>query len=175
LGFGCDGSGGEVSERTELGLGMMHPKRNLRPKTYLLLSLEIFFGALGNTLFDKGMKQLGALGFSSGAQIWSEALRTASSGVMWIGIVCMLLFIVCHMLVLSWADYSFVMPFSAITYGLVPLFAFLWLGEQVLTARWVGIGFIMAGVYLVSRTPPSTTETLLDEAGALGREPAELS
>ena len=28
---------------------------------------------------------------------------------------------VCHMLVLSWADYSFVMPFSAIAYALVPL------------------------------------------------------
>jgi hypothetical protein len=154
---------------------MTHPQRNLRPKTYLLLFLEIFFGALGNTLFDKGMKQVGALGFASGAQIWSEALRIASSGAMWIGVVCMLIFIVCHMLVLSWADYSFVMPFSAITYGLVPLFAFLWLGEQVLEARWVGIGFIMVGVFLVSRTPPSTTQPLLDEQRALNDQPAELS
>jgi drug/metabolite transporter (DMT)-like permease len=136
---------------------MMHPKRDLRPKTYFFLILEVFFGALGNTLFDKGMKEGGALVFSGTSQIWSEALRMASSGAMWIGVLCMLLFLVCHMLVLSWADYSFVMPFSAITYALVPLFAFLWLGEKVLRARWFGIGFIVLGVFLVSRTPPSTT------------------
>jgi drug/metabolite transporter (DMT)-like permease len=127
-------------------------------KTYVLLFLEVSFGALGNTLFDKGMKEVGALGFLSVSQIWFEALRMASNGAIWIGVLCMLLFIVSHMLVLSWADYSFVMPFSAVSYALVPLFAFLWLGEKVLTARWVGIGLITLGVALVSRTPPSTTE-----------------
>ena len=64
---------------------------------------------------------------------------------------------VCHMLVLSWADFSFVMPFSAVSYALVPLSGYLWLGEKVLTARWVGIALIVLGVLLVSRTPPSTT------------------
>jgi drug/metabolite transporter (DMT)-like permease len=145
---------------------MMDSQRNLRPKTYLLLFLEVSFGALGNTLFDKGMKEIGALGFSSGAEIWAGALRTFTNGTIWIGVLFMLLFIVCHMLVLSWADYSFVMPFSAVSYALVPLFAFLWLGEKVLTTRWVGIGFIVIGVILVSRTPPSTTLPALDEPHA---------
>lgn len=140
---------------------MTHPTRDLRPKTYAFLFLEVLFGTLGNTLFDKGMKEVGALGFLSASQIWAEALRIASSGAMWVGVLCMLLFILCHMLVLSWADYSFVMPFSALSYGLVPLCAFLWLGEKVLTTRWVGIGLIMAGVILVSRTPPSTTQASL--------------
>ena len=102
----------------------MHPQRNLRPKTYVLLFLEVFFGALGNTLFDKGMKQIGALGFASGPEIWAGALRTFTNGTIWMGVLCMLLFIVCHMLVLSWADFSFVMPFSAVAYALVPLFAY---------------------------------------------------
>jgi drug/metabolite transporter (DMT)-like permease len=137
---------------------MTHPTRNLRPKTYALLFLEVLFGVLGNTLFDKGMKEVGALGFLSTSQMWVEAQRIASNSAIWVGVVCMLLFIVCHMLVLSWADYSFVMPFSAISYGLVPLFAFFWLGEKVLTTRWVGIGLIVMGVALVSQTPPSTTE-----------------
>ena len=78
----------------------------------------------------------------------------------------MLLFIVCHMLVLSWADFSFVMPFSAVSYALVPLFAYLWFGEKVLPARWVAIGLIVIGVFLVSRTPPSTTQSGQDELPA---------
>ncbi len=140
----------------------MLPKRNLRPKTYVLLSLEVFFGALGNTLFDKGMKQIGALGFASGAEIWAGAVRTFTNGTNWMGVLCMLLFIVCHMLVLSWADFSFVMPFSAVSYAMVPLFAYLWLGEKVLPSRWVAIALIVVGVLLVSRTPPSTTQPLTD-------------
>jgi drug/metabolite transporter (DMT)-like permease len=144
----------------------MPPKRNLRPKTYVLLCLEVFFGALGNTLFDKGMKQIGALSFASAAEIWVGALHTFTNGAIWIGVLCMLLFIVCHMLVLSWADFSFVMPFSAVSYALVPLFAYLWFGEKVLPARWVAIGLIVIGVFLVSRTPPSTTQSWADEQRA---------
>jgi drug/metabolite transporter (DMT)-like permease len=141
----------------------MHSPRNLRPKTYALLFLEVCFGALGNTLFDKGMKEIGALSFASGPEIWAGALRTFSSGTIWMGLLCMLLFIVCHMLVLSWADFSFVMPFSAVSYALVPLFAYLWFGEKVLPARWVAIGLIVIRVFLVSRTPPSTTRSWQDE------------
>jgi drug/metabolite transporter (DMT)-like permease len=144
----------------------MHPERNLRPKTYALLVLEVFFGALGNTLFDKGMKQIGALSFAGASEIWAGALRTFTSGTIWMGVLCMLLFIVCHMLVLSWADFSFVMPFSAVSYALVPLFAYLWLGEKVLPSRWAAIALIVVGVLLVSRTPPSTTQPLADERRA---------
>jgi drug/metabolite transporter (DMT)-like permease len=142
---------------------MTYPTRDLRPKTYVLLFLDVLFGALGNTFFDKGMKDVGALGFGSASQILAEALRMATSRAMWGGVLFMVLFFVCHMLVLSWADYSFVLPFSAMSFGLVPLFAFLWLGEKVLTARWIGIGLIVAGVALVSRTPPSTTQPSMVE------------
>ena len=135
----------------------MRSTRNLRPKTYVLLLLEVWFGALGNTLFDKGMKGIGALSFATGPAIWAGALRTFASGTIWLGMACMLLFLVCHMLVLSWADYSFVMPFSAVSYALVPLFAYIWLGERVLTTRWVGIGLILVGVFLIGRSAPSTT------------------
>ena len=137
---------------------MTHPTRDLRPKTYLFLFLEVLFGAIGNTLFDKGMKDVGALGFSSASQIWAEAFRMATSGAIWTGVLCMLLFIVCHMLVLSWADYSFVMPFSAIAYALVPLLGYLFLHEKVSAARWIGIVLIFLGVLLINRTPPRTTE-----------------
>lgn len=147
-------------------MSITRPIRDLRPKTYAFLFLEVLFGTLGNTLFDKGMKEVGALGFLSGSQIWAEAQRVASNGAVWAGVISMLLFLVCHMLVLSWADYSFVMPFSAISWGLVPVLAFFWLGEKVLTARWVGIGLIVVGVALVSRTPASTTAPLAGELPA---------
>jgi uncharacterized membrane protein len=132
--------------------------KSLRAKTYFFLIVMIVLGSVGNTILDKGMKSLGLIDFSSRSAIWRGIFHTFTSGTIWLGICCMLVFMVCHMLVLSWADYSFVMPFSAITYALVPLLGYIWLGEYVPVARRIGIVLIVFGVFLVSRTPPRTTE-----------------
>jgi uncharacterized membrane protein len=136
--------------------------RSLRARTYILLFLMITLGSVGNAILDKGMKLLGPIDLSSGAAIWRGAFLTFTSGTIWLGICCMLLFMVCHMLVLSLADYSFVMLFSAITYALVPLLGYIWLGEYVPMARRIGIVLIVFGVFLVSRTPPRTTPSASD-------------
>jgi drug/metabolite transporter (DMT)-like permease len=138
--------------------------RTLKTKTYILLFLMMALGSVGNTILDKGMKSLGPIDFSTRSAIWQGAFHTFTSGTIWLGICCMLLFMVCHMLVLSWADYSFVMLFSAITYALVPLLGYLWLGEYVPIARRLGIVLIVFGVFLVSRTPPRTTPSISDRS-----------
>jgi len=132
--------------------------KTFRTKTYVLLFLLVVLGSVGNTILSKGMKDTGAVGLSSLAAIESGAARVLTSGTVWLGIALMLLFMVCHMLVLSWADYSFVMPFSAIAYALVPLLGYLFLDERVPASRWIGIVLIFIGVLLINRTPPRTTE-----------------
>src|ERR1017187_61198 len=127
----------------------MTSAKTRKTKTYVLLFLLVFFGSVGNTILTKGMKDAGDLDISHLAAIEAGAVRVLSSGTVWLGIALMLLFMVCHMLVLSWADYSFVMPFSAIAYALVPLLAYLFLDEQVSTARWFGVVLIVLGVVLI--------------------------
>ncbi len=135
----------------------MRSDKTLKRKTYVLLFLMVLLGSVGNTILDKGMKEVGAIQLSSlGAAAVGFAQIVANLAV-WTGIACMLAFFLCHMLVLSWADYSFVMPFSALTYALVPLFGYLFLHEHVVTARWIGIVLIFFGVVLINRTPPRTT------------------
>jgi drug/metabolite transporter (DMT)-like permease len=143
----------------------MRSTKTLHIKTYILLFLLVSAGSLGNTVLDKGMKDIGSIDVSSRAGIWTGALHILTSGTIWLGVLCMLLFMICHMLVLSWADYSFVMPFSAVSYAVVPLLGYMWLGESVPPIRWVGIALIVLGVLLVSRTPPSTTEPPLNPLG----------
>lgn len=126
-------------------------------KTYVLLFLLVVLGSVGNTLLSKGMKDAGDLDISHISSLIAGATHVLTSGTIWLGIAMMLAFMVCHMLVLSWADYSFVMPFSAVAYALVPLLAFLFLHEQVSVARWVGIVLIVFGVVLINRTPHRTT------------------
>ena len=126
-------------------------------KTYVLLFLLVVLGSVGNTLLSKGMKDTGDLDISHISSLIAGATHVLTSGTIWLGIAMMLAFMVCHMLVLSWADYSFVMPFSAVAYALVPLLAFLFLHEQVSVARWIGIVLIVFGVVLINRTPHRTT------------------
>lgn len=135
---------------------MTAPKSH-KTKTYVLLFLLVVLGSVGNTLLGKGMKEAGDLDISHVSSIIAGAAHVLSSGAIWAGIAMMLGFMVCHMLVLSWADYSFVMPFSAIAYALVPLLGYLFLHEQVSTARWIGIVLIVFGVVLINRTPHRTT------------------
>jgi drug/metabolite transporter (DMT)-like permease len=82
------------------------------------------------------------------------------SGLVWIGILLLILFFVAYTLVLSWADYSFVQPASSIGYGVVAVLGYFLLGEAVTSTRWIGVAIICMGVFLVSRTPPRTTEQI---------------
>jgi drug/metabolite transporter (DMT)-like permease len=70
----------------------------------------------------------------------------------------MLLFLTAFMLVLSWADFSYVLPATAAMYVLIPLLGHFLLHEPVRSIHWVGIGLISAGVILVGQTQPNTTK-----------------
>jgi uncharacterized membrane protein len=61
-------------------------------------------------------------------------------------------------MLLSWADYSYVMPASSFGYAVVALLGVLVLRESVTSARWAGVALICVGVALVGRTEPRTTK-----------------
>jgi drug/metabolite transporter (DMT)-like permease len=143
----------------------MTASRTLHRKTYVLLVLMVFFGAVGDVLLSKGMKQIGAVDDWSPAALFDVFLQTFTSGTIWLGIACLILFFVGYMLVLSWADFSYVLPATATSYALVPLLGFLMLGEFVSSLRWAGVAFICLGVLLVGTTSPSTTGTIEPPVG----------
>lgn len=137
----------------------MSSSRSLHQKTYLLLVLLVLFSSVGNVLLSKGMKQIGEVQDWGIAALLAVGWKTFTSGTIWLGIGSLLLFLGAYLLVLSWADYSYVMPASATGYVVVPLLGYLLLGETVTPLRWLGAAVISVGVALVGRTPPRTTGT----------------
>jgi drug/metabolite transporter (DMT)-like permease len=135
----------------------MTSSRNLLAKTIPLLILAPFFSSLGNVLLGKGMRGVGEIRHLSVSTLPVYFLKTLTCVWIWLGIGSLLLFFVSYLVVLSWADYSFVQPATATGYVLAPLLAHLLLGEVVPGERWVGAAFIFVGVALVGRTPPNTT------------------
>jgi len=130
--------------------------KSLRARTNLFIVFIVLFNPLGNTFLREGMNRTGAP-----ARWTSQALalffwRAFQSGSVWIGMCLLMLFLICYMLVLSWADYSYVLPASAISYVVVALLGSVVLGEHVPFERWIGIGLICAGAALVGRTSPVT-------------------
>jgi drug/metabolite transporter (DMT)-like permease len=85
--------------------------------------------------------------------------RIFTTGAVWLGVASLLAFFVANILVLSWADYSFVQPASSMAYGVVALLSVFVLGESVSPLRWLGIGIICLGVFIVGRTHPRTSES----------------
>ncbi|HUK54982.1 MAG TPA: EamA family transporter [Candidatus Binatia bacterium] len=130
---------------------------NLRGKTAVLLFLMVFFGAAGDTLLGKGMRVVGPPGAWNPAEVASFLGRAVVSAAVWTGFASLLLFFLSYMLVLTWADFSYVLPASAASYAVVPLLGHFFLGEGVSPLRWCGVALIALGVGLVGQTPPSTS------------------
>jgi drug/metabolite transporter (DMT)-like permease len=131
--------------------------QTFKAKTWTLVALIVVFGSAGNLFFSAGMKRIGPIPRWSLAALRPVFVEVFTSPWIWLGIVSMLLFLVALMLVLSWADFSYVLPATASTYILIPLLGHFLLGETVTPLRWLGVAVICLGVLLVGRTPANTT------------------
>lgn len=135
----------------------MTSARNLQWKTYAILVPIVLFASVGNVLLGKGMKEIGEIQSWSPTALGRLFVQTFTNGWIWLGIGSLLLFLVSFMVVLSWADYSFVMPASAVSYAGATLGSHWLLGELVTPQRWAGVALICLGVALVTRTPSSSS------------------
>jgi len=135
----------------------MKDSPRLHFKTGVFIFLMVLFAPLGNVLLSKGMKGIGSARNWEPSELFPIFLRILSSGYIWLGIACLLAFFVAYMLVLTWADYSYVQPASAFSYAVVAVLGLLLLGEKVNLLRWSGIAVICAGVFIVGHTHPRTT------------------
>lgn len=124
----------------------------------MMVALLVVLNSAGNFFFGLGMKRIGALEGWSMAALHAAFVAIFSSVWIWLGIVSMLLFMAALMLVLSWADFSYVLPATATMYAVVPLLGHFVLGESVTGLRWIGVTLICLGVVFVGGTPPSTTK-----------------
>jgi drug/metabolite transporter (DMT)-like permease len=127
-------------------------EKRVRLKTFLMILMMVLTAPLGNVLLGKGMKRIGVVPLWPVSALLHEGLRIFTSPLIWLGITSLIAFFVSYMLVLSWADYSFVQPASSVAYGVVALLSYFILGEKVSPLRWTGIAIICLGVFVVSRT-----------------------
>jgi drug/metabolite transporter (DMT)-like permease len=130
----------------------------LRFKTTVLILVMVIANPVGNVLLSKGMKQVGRFAVWPLADAVHTALRVSSIWEIWLGVTSLLTFFLANVLVLSWADYSYVLPASSVAYAVTALLGYLIMGEPVSPLRWLGIGVICLGVFVVGQTNPQSHE-----------------
>ena len=112
---------------------------------------------VGDLLLKHGMAQIGAVELTPHGI--AQAFRlTVTNATIWLAIFFLIGFMASYMTVLSWADYSYVMPAGAFGYAVLTLLAVIFLHESVSPRRWLGVFLICVGVLLVGQTKPRTTE-----------------
>ncbi|HET7151295.1 MAG TPA: hypothetical protein VFI60_07770 [Candidatus Acidoferrum sp.] len=135
----------------------MSSEKRLRIKTLVMVLAMVVCANVGDLLLKHGMAQIGAVQLTQHGI--AQAFRmTVTSGTIWLAIFFLIGFMASYMTVLSWADYSYVMPAGAFGYAVLTLLAVVFLHESVSPRRWVGVVLICVGVLLVGQTKPRTTE-----------------
>lgn len=131
----------------------------VRIKTLVTMLVMVLCANVGDTMLKRGMNQIGVVELSRAGL--AHAFRLIiTNGTIWIGILFLIGFTVSYMTVMSWADYSYVMPAGSFGYALLTVLAVVFLHENVSLRRWIGVVLICIGVLLVSRTKPQTTEAV---------------
>jgi uncharacterized membrane protein len=135
----------------------MASEKRLRIKTLIMVLAMVVCAVVGDLLLKRGMSEAGAVQFTASG-LGHALMQMATSGMIWLGILFLLGFMASQMTVMSWADYSYVMPAGAFGYALQTFLAVVVLHETVSAKRWIGVLLICVGVVLVGQTKPRTSE-----------------
>jgi drug/metabolite transporter (DMT)-like permease len=121
-------------------------------KTVILVLIAGLLGGTGHVLLSKGMRHVGDLTEAPTSLLAGMVARAVSNPWLLLGVVLQAAFFFMYLTLLSRDAVSKILPMTAVDYIVVALLANAILGEVVTAARWTGIGCVVLGVYLVSRT-----------------------
>ena len=127
-------------------------------KTFLLLTALVLSGALGELLVAKGMRQVGAVTGHLRAMA-GTLQRAGRNRYLCASLGCHGLAFGAFLGLLSYADLSFVVPVTAVSYVLKTFGARYFLQEQITPERWLGTLLVALGVAIILL--PASVERLL--------------
>lgn len=129
-----------------------HRTFSLTLRKYLVILSMVFCSSTGDALLARGVKHAGPIDIHHLASVFS----ILANPFIIAGIVVLLGFMYSYMTALSFADLSYVLPATAISYVIMVLLSIFWLHEHVSGQRWTGVAFIVIGVGFVARGPHRT-------------------
>jgi len=126
-------------------------KNHLTLSVLLLIVLNDLVDTAANLLMKKGFirAEIDTVNLGSMAEF---AMRSSSSAFLWVGIALFMLNFFIWIAILYKVDLSIAMPIGSFSYIFVPVSAIFFLHEHVSMLRWIGVVFIISGIYFVYKS-----------------------
>lgn len=112
----------------------------------------VISSSTGDALLARGMKHVGSIDIHHVAELFAALTNPFVIA----GICFLLVFMYSYMTALSFADLSYVLPATAISYVVMVFLSIVWLHEHVSVQRWAGVALIVIGVGFVAGGPVRT-------------------
>ncbi len=127
-------------------------KHSLIWKTAVISVVVIATNVIGNYALKRGLDNVGVV------VSWSPIPYIRAFAHPWValGVLFMLAWLITRLLLLSWADLSYVLPVTSFSYVLSAVAGAVYLHEKVTWLQWAGISAITIGTALVAFTYPET-------------------
>lgn len=119
-------------------------------KTIVVVAFAALSAAIGESLLSFGMKKFGPLNETDASHWLMLISSVVKNPYIFSGIFFLAIFFFLYLAALSWADLSFVLPITALSYLFAAFFAKYFLKEDVTWLRWAGTIVIVLGIVLVA-------------------------
>lgn len=132
-------------------------------KTFVVAFLAALSAAIGETLLSYAMKKGGQVDMGEFSHWVNLVMSVVRNSYIFIGVVFLAVYFFLYLIALSWADLSFVLPLTAVSYIFAAILAMVFLKEDVTWLRWTGTVVIIIGIMLIAldgrqRTGPPVPE-----------------
>ncbi|MHB1334234.1 MAG: SMR family transporter [Sulfuriferula sp.] len=119
--------------------------------SWLLILTGVLLNATAQLLLKAGTNSVGTFAFNMN-NLWPVGIKLATEPHILGGLTCYVISVVVWIMALSRVDVSIAYPMISIGYVVTALAAWWLFGEALTVERMVGIGVIIIGVFLVTRS-----------------------
>jgi multidrug transporter EmrE-like cation transporter len=119
--------------------------------TWALLLLGVGLNAAAQLFLKAATTTSGQLVSDTGSVSWTGAVQLVQTPPLWAGLVCYGVSLVVWLGGLSRAPVSVAYPLLSIGYVVNAVAAYYLFGESLTTAKVLGIGLIIAGIFVLTR------------------------
>ena len=121
-------------------------------RSILIIVASVILAVLGQTTLKIGMGEVGRIGSDQVRTFGPTVLRVFSNWKVLGGLALYFGSALLYMVALSRVPLSAAYPIAGLSYLLITLISLVVLREDVPAMRWVGVGVITTGVFIVART-----------------------
>jgi drug/metabolite transporter (DMT)-like permease len=119
-------------------------------KTYIVIAIAALSAAVGESLLSYGMRAHGDVNLTKFSDLVVLITSVFRNQYVTVGVAFLAVFFFLYLAALSWADLSFVLPLTAMSYIFAAFLAKFFLKEDVSWFRWAGTLIIVLGIALVA-------------------------